>query len=525
MASAVAARIQGDDYQGRVFWIQACRLFDERTKVTKVEIESTNIKSLDDVVVHYEGVFDTDQPIAADYYQVKFHVTAGGAFTWEAMMDPGFINAASVSLLQRLRNAQQAFAPDGWGCRFFVYSPWSVHPDDAMADFLAKTDGRIVWRNLSEGGERSRMGTVRAAWRRHLALETDEDLRRVLEPIRILTGPTLDELAEKMNLYLRIAGLRPVEQGTIGNPYDDLARKFIAKGRTSFTRQKIEDICRREGLWVGRAIPEPRAVRLGIRSFWRFAQHLEDETDAMLCLLKHFHGRAPKDPALWSEAVVPDVECFLREHALPGSRYHIRLQTHSSVAFLAGWTLDPKSGVDIVPVQDNTEGRHVWRPKRVSDRQSARYPMWRVEISKSEAPTGAETVVAVSVTHDILTDVETYVLASLGRSMRIIHFRMPDPGSLAVVDGTHARILAEAIVKRVLKERTAAAGNGLSRMFFAAPNGLLFFLGRLARPLGRVVLYEHDFEAGGPTYYQAIELRAESLLDSGKSPPQREEDQ
>lgn len=90
MAKAIAARTQGDDYQARWFWYEACRLFLEHTHVERVVYEDENIKSLDDVAVYYcDGMIDEyGHPLQADYYQVKFHVTAAGAFTWQSMMDP-----------------------------------------------------------------------------------------------------------------------------------------------------------------------------------------------------------------------------------------------------------------------------------------------------------------------------------------------------------------------------------------------------------------------------------------------------
>ena len=165
MAKAVAARIYGDDYQARFFWLQACRLFEDRSKVTEVEIEAENVKSVDDVVVHYAGMFDNGDPLSSDFYQVKFHVTANGAFTWQGMKDPAFINATSVSLLERIRNAQIKYAPDGKGCRFYVYSPWTTHPDDPFSKLVSNTDGHIRWEVLVEGGDKSKMGKVRAAWK------------------------------------------------------------------------------------------------------------------------------------------------------------------------------------------------------------------------------------------------------------------------------------------------------------------------------------------------------------------------
>lgn len=495
MAKAVAARIQGDEYQGRFFWIQACRLFEDRTKVTKVELESNNIKSLDDVVIHYGGMVDFDEPITTDYYQVKFHVTADGSFTWKSMMDPNFINASSVSLLQRIHVAQQKFAPEGRGCRFIIFSPWSVHPDDEMASFLDQSEGKLRWFTLCEGGAKSKMGMIRAEWRKHLGLASDEDLRVVLAPIRIKRGPTLDELAETMNLYLQVAGLKPTPEGAILNPYDDLARKFIQQGRISFTRRDIEDICRREGLWVGKIIAEPEAVRLGIRSFWKFAETLEDETDATLCLLRHFDGRIPKDQSVWSKKIAPEVQQFLRKNTSPGRIYHIRLQTHGTIAFLAGWELNPKSGIDIVPVQDSSVGRQVWRPGTISADTEKRYDQWQISTKNLESAEASEIIIAISVAHNIERDVLAYAQQNLKKAGFMIHFRLASIGPSSVKDGTHAQLLVQNLVKSIRELRREQHQTGPLHVFVAAPNGLTFLFGRLAHVLGQILVYEFDFEA------------------------------
>ena len=53
MANAVIPRMQGDDCPARWFWRNVCRLFEPSTKVIKVSYEWDNVKSFDDVVVHY----------------------------------------------------------------------------------------------------------------------------------------------------------------------------------------------------------------------------------------------------------------------------------------------------------------------------------------------------------------------------------------------------------------------------------------------------------------------------------------
>ena len=489
MARSVAALTYGTDYQYRFFWIQACRLFDDRPKAVAVEIETDNIKSLDDVAVHYKGMFDGRDPISSDYYQVKFHVTANGAFTFESMIDPLFISATSVSLLKRIHNAQLKLAPDGHGCRFYIYSPWSPHPDDALSELVSLTDGHIRWENLAEGGERSAMGRIRSAWRKHLDLPSDEDLRVVLMPLRLSKGPTLVELGDTLNDKLQLAGLKSVSENVMIHPYENLAEKLIQTGRRKLSRDEIETICKNEGLWIGRTVLEPDALRIGIRSFLRFAEHLEDETDDMLCLLRHFDGRFIHHPSDWDNQVVPEVRDFLGRSVNPGGRYLLHLPAHGSIAFLAGWCLNTKSGANVALVQTGIHGREIWRPINAGSSASD----WQVR-SVSAHGTGNDLALAISATHDIEADTLHYVMKCLPSVSRIICCRLPIPSNSSISDSTHASFLARRITGILKDERTDEERSGKLHLFFAAPNSLVFFMGQLSTSFGPLTLYEYDLD-------------------------------
>lgn len=501
-AKAIAARTWGDDYQARWFWIQVCRLFRDRTKVIRVEYETSNVKSLDDVAVFYENHVDEQgNSLHADYYQVKFHLTAAGAFTWKAMMNPDFINASSVSLLQRLKNAQQQLAPDGIGCRFILYSPWTVDPNDSLAKIYSQSDGRIIWTKLAEGGTRSEMGRVRDSWRKHLGLMTDDELQVVLRPLRIHQGRTLLELGENLNDKLQIAGLSPVEEGCLVHPYDDLIRKLLQTGRTQFTRTNIEDICKQERLWVGRTIPEPDAYRLGIRSFLRWAENLEDETDAMLDLLPWFNGRYIQSPELWQDRVYPEIKDFLAKTLKPGQLCQLHLHAHASIAFAAGYCLNSKSGVDVGIVQSTIGGgQAIWRPS--ANPNSNRYQTWEF-FEEFISDNSSDVVLGLNVTHDVISDIKAYIGATHLPIHRIILCEIPTgSGTQSVLDATHAKLLTDRLSSYLKTNRTVTERQAKLHIFAAAPNALLFFIGQVAQSFGQCVLYEYDFDRSMPGAYQ-----------------------
>jgi hypothetical protein len=503
VAKAIIARNQGDDYQARWFWINVCRLFEDRSKVLRVTYEQNNVKSFDDIAVSYRaGMIDEERlPLVADYYQVKFHVTAAGSITWQGMMDPAFINASSVSLLQRLKNAQQRHAPGGTGARFYLFTPWSTDPGNVLASVVSGADGRILLERLADGGSRSRMGKVRAAWREHLAVETDKELFSILRPLRLHHGPPLQELREVLNVRLQLAGLTPVEAGSLIHPYDELTRKLLQSGRTSFNRTDIEQLCKHEKLWRGHTNVEHGAYRKGIRSFFRWAESLEDETDDMLCLLSCFDGRQPLSPDLWHTDVFPQVGRFLSTMRRGQQYYHLHLHTHSSVAFAAGYCLDSKSGIDVVPVQSTPAGPAIWRPA-IHPSPDA-YPSWVCTLERLPG-TGSDVALALGLTHTITRDVITYAARALPQVGRVISCAVsPGPSSSAIQDGTHAKLLAQQLSTYLKGERSDEERQETLHLFAAAPNGFLFFLGQHARSFGRCVLYEYNFDTSEPGAYES----------------------
>jgi SMODS-associated and fused to various effectors sensor domain len=505
MANAIIARQQGDDYQSRFFWLQACRLFQPHTKVARVGFELSRVKSFDDVVVIYNEplCFERGDKVGADYFQVKFHVSQAGAFTCDALIDPGFINATSVSLLQRLRDAQIAFASDGVGCRFIIVSPWVIHPDDPLAEIVSNNGGELRLHILFDGTtDGSRMGKVRKKWREHLGIADDRELATVLRPLRIFEkSPTLVGLSEDLNRQLDYLGFVPVEAGRAVHPYDDLIKKLLAQGSNEFSRDELHEIARREQLWRGRNGDNGKEpAPIGIRSFMRWAEHMEDETEDMLCLVRHFDNRNIRDRSLWQGAVLPEVLGFMSKHARLGRAAHLMLDAHASIAFAAGYGLESKSGADIVPVQRTRAGIQVWCP----DPAAAGGADAGWSYSDQELRTeGHDVAVALSVTHDVLEDVKDFVGRELPQVSRIMAFAVePRPSPASVRDATHALALTQELAAR-LKGRTREERGARLHIFAAAPNAFMFLLGQLAKGFGPCTMYEYDFDTSAPGAYQA----------------------
>lgn len=504
MANAVVPIMLGQDYQARFFWTEACRLFQPRSKVIEVAYDLNDIKAFDDIVVYYSTPIlgERGESVAADYYQIKYHVNQAGSVTCEALADPAFIGASKICLLERLRDAQLKYAPDGINCRFHLVLPWPIHPDDPLALLVGNQGGEIRLDVLFDGkGPGSKMGKIRYAWRRRLGLQNDDELRCVLTPLRIhANASNLAGLQKTLDGLLWQAGFMPVPEDCQVHPYDDLIRKLRCNDRYRFTRDELKTICEQEELWRGQPHLPSDAKQLGIRSFSRWAEHMEDETDECLCFLNHFEDRYIKKENLWHSNIGPELVGFLANNVQPGGVYDVHLDTHSAVAFTAGYCLDSKCGADVAPVQRTRSGRVAWRASTNIASQPA--ALWSSEehVCNSE---GNEVALAIGITHDILPDVNEYVQKSLPGVRRIIICRpQTAAGSTAIRDGTHALHMAQQLSALVKRERTADEKENLLHIFAAAPNGLMFIIGQHARGFGKCTLYEFDFEGNRSGAYQ-----------------------
>ena len=500
MAKSVLAIYNGHDYQARVFWLQACQAMYSDSKIEKVGYEVDNIKSFDDVVVIYKSpiLSERNEPVTADYWQVKYHVDAGGVLTYEHLIEPEFINATANSILQRLHQAQLLLAPDGVGTRFYFVSPWHIQPNDPLAKLVSNNGGEIRLDVLFSNS--AMMRRVRETWKKHLGLSIDKELEYVIRPFRIRVGyPPLQQLRDDINVRLRSIGLMPVDESAISNPYDDLIRKLRGSGKAWFSKDDIENICKREGLWKGQEDNHDKAIHLGIRSFTRWAENMENETHQMINLDPYFDGRSIRSTESWMEKIYPEIDRFFQNSLKDRVLYSLRLDCHSSIAFGAGYLIGAKSGFEVVPVQKTVSGQSVWRTKSVPKLLPDMWSITDYRISEQESDIG----LAISITHFIADDVREYINRSLPYIHRIIECQLLAGASgKGIEDGDHAYNLVQQLVQWLKKNRNNQEKQLTLHIFSAAPNGFIFFLGQQAKILGSIKLYEHNFDNPAKNDYQ-----------------------
>ncbi len=487
----VAARTEGDVYQGLFFWRQAADLLRPNSLVERVILEHDDADGVDDVAVFYRapGINAGGWQASADYFQLKYHVDNRAAYSADALISADFISA-KASLLERfhksyLHLSKQERVP----FRLHLASNWRWKDDDKLASLLREFDGELPPKFFDDGAK-SDLGKIREKWRAHLKLDV-EAFTAFARTLRF----QLDHFGRrdfKSYVYatLESAGLRTPSADRAACPYESLVQQFLMSGQHSFDEATFRALCLKEGLLSEVGTKTTRPFAIGVRSFMRFAERLESEVDELVCVSSNFDGRHLAPGGSWS-ASAAQVLAFLgdqeRRARLRTEEPVIALECHGSLALLAGWELSRNSGVKAAPLQK--PNLDVWRPTE----NAAAGPSWATPQTIEKNPDADDVAVCLSVTHDARADVETYLSSPGAPPVRQLVVLSPEggPSPQSIKGADHAYQLAIALPALLTSARPTRAAR--THVFFACPNALMFFIGQQREALGRLALYEFDF--------------------------------
>lgn len=490
MADAVVANWDGHDYQARVFWVRATELRrKDKIHVVEVSYEADGPKGFDDVVVRYLPARKGRRSfeIAAEHYQVKFHVNEGGRFGYADLIEPEFIGATRVSILQRLRDAVRSSPP---GSTFWLITIDRIRDGDPLSELFSGRDNSLEVEKLRVGKTAdSRMGAVRKLWREHLELETDEELFEILDRFHVKHGAkTLEEMRDEVDSAFYAVNLKGGEN-TWEFSLDGVIKGLKSVGKNKFTRAEFEAFVKERG-WIRTDDDDRQPV--SIRSFGDASlEHLSSPSDCDLSLLERFEERHLKPGAEWISEIQTEIEGFLRQVKHDHKRVRLSIEAHASIAFLAGSLLHTKSGVDVEVLQKGRVPTTIWRADDKVDGPA---------LTMEEHPMGEgqDVALVVSLARNALADVKAHVQRHAGKFGQIVHFLPADGhGQTSVKGGAHAVAIADQIADAISDLRLRPPAR--VHVFLAGPNAFSFFLGQHREALGQVVLYEYDF--GGTRDY------------------------
>ncbi|PLY12864.1 MAG: hypothetical protein C0631_15510 [Sedimenticola sp.] len=498
MANTTTAIHNGFNYQARIFWLHAFKLLRPETHVHEVIFESASPKGFDDVVVLYDTPIPRGgtERITEECYQIKWHVSAGGRFGFEHLTDPQFISAKSVSLLQRLRDAVTR-KPDG--SAFVFLTTDRIADSDPLSGLISKNDHSILLEKLfSTRTDNSLMGSVRACWRKHLKLESDQQLKPILSKLRIFDGyRSLEELRQEVNTNAVAVGLKPDNDARSDFRYDDLAQKLNGRKIDTFNRGNLVEVAKEEGLWVGTPIEPVGSLLIAIHSFLGLATDLVSaEQDNTLHLNHLFRQRYLEEGREWQADIKPLVESFLTDMAHRSSDLRLVMNAHASIAYLAGTVYHVKSGIHLELMQKGiVGGLRAW----CADDRTAGDAL---KITNNTLGGSPDIAVGISITQSVEAHMQRYIDASLPSVGHMVT-AMPHsgPGQQCISGGQHSSKLAQQLAQFIREVKIDNFGATV-HVFAACPNSFLFYLGQQHQWIGPVIVYEFDFDGQGNKGYQ-----------------------
>ena len=144
----------------------------------------------------------------------------------------------------------------------------------------------------------------------------------------------------------------------------------------------------------------------------------------------------------------------------------LALQTHLSIGWYLGTLLNPQRGFSVNVAQRTNAGEIVW------DLARAQPPNANGGWLVTEEPLnrGQDLALVVSVTHDARLDAKRAIDTLALPIGRLAHACLQQPGPDAVVDGGHARWLADALAMQV-RELVVADPPRRLHVFAACPVG------------------------------------------------------
>jgi len=231
------------------------------------------------------------------------------------------------------------------------------------------------------------------------------------------------------------------------------------------------------------------------RPAWEAAKH---RLDLSPYFGEDFKGRYIRNEALWP-VVAGEIERFLPDKLSRSETNVLEMAAHFSVAYAAGRTVEAMAGYKLVFRQRGLGEPEDWR------HNEGEVPgLWKnLEARELEGP-GNETALAISISQNLLPDVETYLASSDPSTSappvgRLLVAELEEDRT-AIKSGAHAYKLAEKLFQWVRDQRRQNASGPL-HLFLSGPVGFAFFLGRLTRDWGEVQLYEHDRDGKVGTLY------------------------
>jgi hypothetical protein len=338
-------RRAGDEYQDVYGWFRALELLRPARKVAVVSIEDTTAGFFDDVTLRPEP----GTSHAAEFVQVKFHMSEAGSYSAEALLTKRTRNERRT-LLQKAWVTWKALRFDNPGLELLLVSTWSWDHRDPIATHLRR--GSRLEAEFVEGRCDKEAMAARTRWHEHLESPPAEEFEAFLRSLRFRVGyPATEELMAWTAERMELVGLKHEEKDIFAAAHQIMV--WIAEGKETITKPDMLDAIERLQLKDPEAPPLVPSVSLYVHTIRK--EPLEVDGDYELDWRDHFEGEewlrghAVHDPAVWNEVMLPEL-IGVRERAATDSSARLlraRGLARLSAWFAIGYVFSPLAGYTI----------------------------------------------------------------------------------------------------------------------------------------------------------------------------------
>ncbi|MFM1998114.1 MAG: hypothetical protein RL204_61 [Bacteroidota bacterium] len=499
MARAIDARNGGDIYQGRIFWRFALLMLQESNNIVRVEFESDDIKSFDDVVVHFSPSIPSDissSRISRQYIQVKWHTDLGHVFGYDDLTKADFIHATSFSLLEKLKDGVAKCDDE---TSFIFLTNARAKTGDEIRE-LIRADNRSLKLEVlfNSKTDNSKMGKVRKCWREHLCLTSNDQLTPILRNFSIQEQrDSLDDLKGELIRGFNSLNCNFHDASHSDFRLDAIYAAWRKRDVKSFDRSELIEALEKEGLKIESKMSSKIIPAVWIKSFSGFAPvEFSIPESSTLSLVHLFSQRYIKNVDDWQSVIKPQIQSFTESIALQFQKFNLILDTHLSLSALLGYHLNSKSGREVILYQ---KGRSIQYWSSNDNSKGG-----EVECDDQYFGTEGDLVLEISITHNVSHHVNSYITKSGMIVANKISIRPKNGESSVFIGGGEHSI---SIVDQIVRFVRSSGHSKVIHVFAACPSSFMFYFGQSASALGKCILYEFDFEAD-KIYHKSLTLES-----------------
>ncbi len=242
-------------------------------------------------------------------------------------------------------------------------------------------------------------------------------------------------------------------------------------------------------------------------------KHAIEHADLEIDLQSYFEHRFIRSPDDWNNGVLEALRETLCDRLPQTNPIALTITAPLSVAYAAGFLLPAKNWFDVTFIQSGQE----WdlaapEPAGAPTWLSAQKTTGKIPKDFPRDPEAHDLAVVVGLSRKAIGGVKKYLRRTDLQPPKVrdvVYVCLARADQKGIQSGGHARALAEALVERLDNLETDYE---TTHIFLAAPLGFAFALGRLGHSLGRVQLYEFDFEdKRHKSYEPSITLTAPAM--------------